>query len=72
MINIIQRMSRANRIICDKNNCNVYLWCKEKKTNKILNFINENTQEFIKNKVFVFNTDNKLILNNIEKFLPFH
>jgi phage anti-repressor protein len=64
MINIIQRMSRANRITEHKNNCNVYLWCKEKKTNKILNFINENTQEFIKNKVFVYNTSNKLILKH--------
>ena len=31
MINIIQRMSRANRIMNGKNNCNIYLWCREKK-----------------------------------------
>ena len=64
MINIIQRMSRANRIINGKNMCNIYLWCREKKTNIVLDYINENTQEFIKNKIFVFNTENKIILKH--------
>jgi len=59
--NIIQRMCRANRIYNDKNSCNIYLWCNEKKTNIILNYINDNTQGFIKDKVFIFNTDNKII-----------
>jgi prophage antirepressor-like protein len=36
------------------------LWCNEKKTDIILNYINENTQEFIKNKVFIFNTKNRI------------
>lgn len=70
--NIIQRMSRANRITENKYNCNIYLWCKEKKTNEILNYINDNTQEFIKNKVFIYNTKNKiekyLIKNDNNKF----
>ena len=26
-----------------------------------MDYINENTQEFIKNKIFVFNTENKII-----------
>ena len=46
-------MCRANRIITNKNTCNIYLWCNEKKTNPILDYINNNTQEFIKNKVFI-------------------
>jgi len=67
MINIIQRMCRANRIIGNKNNCNIYLWCKEKKTNMILDYINSNIQEFIKNKVFIFNTENRIIEKYIIK-----
>ena len=31
IINIIQRMCRANRIIENKNTCNIYLWCNAKK-----------------------------------------
>ena len=54
-------MSRANRICENKSNCNIYLWCKEKKTDIILNYINDNTQDFIKNKVFIYNTENKII-----------
>jgi superfamily II DNA or RNA helicase len=61
IINIIQRMCRANRIIGNKNNCNIYLWCKEKKTELILEYINNNTQSFIKNKIFIFNTQNRII-----------
>jgi len=67
IINIIQRMCRANRIIDNKNNCNIYLWCKEKKTDLILDYINNNTQEFIKNKVFIFNTENRIIEKYIIK-----
>ena len=61
IINIVQRMCRANRITENKINCNIYLWCNEKKTDIILNYINENTQGFIKNKVFIFNTKNRII-----------
>jgi superfamily II DNA or RNA helicase len=67
MTNIIQRMCRANRIINNKNNCNIYLWCKEKKTEQILDYINSNTQEFIKNKVFIYNTENKIIEKYVVK-----
>jgi len=65
MINIIQRMCRANRIIENKNNCNIYLWCKEKKADIILNYIFENTNEFIKDKVFIYNTEKKIIGKHI-------
>ena len=61
IINIIQRMCRANRILDNKNTCNIYLWCTEKKTNLILDYINQNTQGFIKNKVYIYNTEKKLI-----------
>jgi phage anti-repressor protein len=45
----------------NKSNCNIYLWCKEKKTELILNYIYENTDGFIKDKVFIYNTKNKII-----------
>ena len=65
MINIIQRMCRANRIVNNKMNCNIYLWCKEKKTKIILNHIYNNTDGFIKDKVFIYNTENKIIKKHI-------
>jgi superfamily II DNA or RNA helicase len=61
IINIIQRMCRANRILDNKTTCNIYLWCKEEKTKLILDYINENTQGFIKNKVYIYNTEKRLI-----------
>jgi superfamily II DNA or RNA helicase/phage anti-repressor protein len=61
IINIIQRMCRANRILDNKTACNIYLWCKEEKTKLILDYINENTQGFIKNKVYIYNTGKRLI-----------
>ena len=65
LINIIQRMCRANRIINNKINCNIYLWCKEKKTKIILDYIYTNTNGFIKDKVFIFNTSNR----HVEKYI---
>jgi hypothetical protein len=60
--NLIQRMSRANRITKDKQECRIYLWCSEKKVNKIMNYINENTNNELVNKVFKLRFDkNKLI-----------
>jgi superfamily II DNA or RNA helicase len=61
MINIIQRMCRANRIIDNKLNCNIYLWCKEKKADFILSHIYNNTSGFIKDKVYIHNTKAKHI-----------
>jgi ERCC4-related helicase len=72
MINIIQRMCRANRITENKTNCNIYLWCKEKKADIILNYIFENTNEFIKDKVFIYNTEKKIIGKHIDKYFISH
>jgi hypothetical protein len=65
MINIIQRMCRANRILNNKTSCNIYLWCKEKKTDIILEYIYDNTDGFIKDKVFIYNTSHKIINKHI-------
>jgi phage anti-repressor protein len=54
-------MCRANRILDNKTTCNIYLWCTDKKTNLILDYINQNTQGFIKNKVYIYNTEKRLI-----------
>jgi hypothetical protein len=60
-------MCRSNRITDNKSNCNIYLWCKEKKTDIILNYIFENTDGFIKDKVFIYNTNKQLIEKHIIK-----
>jgi superfamily II DNA or RNA helicase len=60
--NLIQRMCRCNRITSMKNKCNMYLWSDEDKTQKILNYIRDNTYEDISNKINVYNPiRNKLI-----------
>jgi hypothetical protein len=51
ILNLVQRMCRANRIYKNKTFCNIYLWCNEKKTNKILNYLFEKTDMTIKNKI---------------------
>ena len=58
-------MCRSNRITENKSNCNIYLWCKEKKADLILNYIFENTDGFIKDKVFIYNTDKRIIEKHI-------
>ena len=60
-------MCRANRILNNKTLCNIYLWCKEKKTEIILNHIYNNTDGFIKDKVFIYNTENRIIKKHIIK-----
>jgi hypothetical protein len=68
IINIIQRMCRSNRITENKSNCNIYLWCTQNKADIILNHIFENTNGFIKDKVFIYNTNKQLIeKHNIKK-----
>jgi ERCC4-related helicase len=67
IINIIQRMCRSNRITENKSNCNIYLWCKQNKADIILNHIFENTNGFIKDKVFIYNTNKQLIEKHIIK-----
>lgn len=56
MINIVQRMCRANRITSIEQHCNIYLWCRKKKTEKILDYIYKNTNGYIKDKVYSYNT----------------
>lgn len=85
MINIVQRMCRANRITDNKKRCNIYLWCKEKKTQDILNYIYANTNNYTKDKIQVYNTtfrtihkyevikdlnDNKTNKLNFEQMMP--
>ena len=66
IINLIQRMSRANRIMKDKSICKIYLWCGEKKTDNIISYINEQTNEELKNKIFKYDiTQNK---TNIQQY----
>ena len=62
IINIVQRMCRANRIYQNKTECNVYLWCSEKKMNKVLNYLFLKTDNCIKNKIFKINNNMK---NNV-------
>jgi superfamily II DNA/RNA helicase len=55
IINIVQRMCRANRIYKNKTECDIYLWCSKNKTNKILTYLFEKIEENIKNKIFIQN-----------------
>ena len=41
--NIVQRMSRCNRIHPSKGKSSIYLWCNESKMQEIMNYINNNT-----------------------------
>lgn len=50
--NLVQRMCRANRILPNKQICYIYLWAKPNKATKILEYIFNNTGDFIKEKVF--------------------
>ena len=79
IINIVQRMCRANRIVNDKDKCYIYLWCGKNKTNKILNYLSDNTSGIIDNKVVKFScsiidekfkiTENKSLNESISNFL---
>lgn len=53
IINLIQRMCRCNRVTENKKKkkCNMYLWCTEKKTQKVLDYIRINTIESIAGKI---------------------
>jgi superfamily II DNA or RNA helicase/phage anti-repressor protein len=63
--NIVQRMSRANRIMNNKNKCNIYLWCSKNKTQTIMNYLCKNMESSIKKKIYVYNTKNSLINNYV-------
>ena len=65
IINIVQRMCRANRITDNKKKCQIYLWCSKNKTDKILNYLLDNTESIILEKVFKLKlTNNSIIINN--------
>jgi ERCC4-related helicase len=66
IINIVQRMCRANRIYKDKIKCNIYLWCSEKKIINIMNYLFEKTDGHFNNKIIKNNTNNELIIKNSE------
>ena len=68
IINIVQRMCRANRIYQNKTECNVYLWCSEKKTEKILNYLFVKTDQCIENKIFKINKNTRTnIIHAVKK-----
>lgn len=49
--NLVQRMSRCNRKQKNKNASNVYIWCTHKKAAKIIEYINNNTNGELGNKI---------------------
>jgi len=68
--NMIQRMSRCNRIIPNKKICYILIWCCEKKINQLLNTINDtvNFSSIYKNKITKYNfTDEKYFDENEKK-----
>ena len=64
IINIIQRMCRANRITEHKKECSIYMWCRESKIDDVLDYLYTNTEGYVKNKIYIYNTNNK----NVEKY----
>jgi superfamily II DNA or RNA helicase len=52
IIKLVQRMCRANRIYKFKTECNIYLWCTEKKTQIIFDYLFDKMANFITNKIF--------------------
>ena len=61
IINLVQRMCRANRIYKNKTKCNIYLWCAENKKKDILNYIYEKTTNDIKNKIKNIKSTNNIM-----------
>lgn len=53
--NLIQRMCRCNRITETKNSCNMYLWTSEKNANEVLKYISNNTNEYTRDKINIYN-----------------
>jgi superfamily II DNA or RNA helicase/phage anti-repressor protein len=61
IINIVQRMCRANRITENKTKCQIFLWCSKRKTNKILEYLSNNTNGVIDDKVIKLNINNMIM-----------
>ena len=57
--NLVQRMSRSNRIYHTKTECRIYMYCGEKKISKILDYINTNTNNELTDKIYKIRFDNK-------------
>ena len=68
IINIVQRMCRANRITQNKKKCQIYLWCSKNKINKILKYLSLNTDNIVDNKIIKMSLTNNLITVNNYKF----
>lgn len=64
IINIIQRMCRANRITDSKKDCSIYMWCRESKIDVVFDYLYTNTEGYVKDKIYIYNTGNK----NVEKY----
>jgi hypothetical protein len=58
--NLVQRMSRANRICLTKTECQIYMYCNEKKISKVLDYINANTNNELKDKIYKIRFDNNI------------
>jgi superfamily II DNA or RNA helicase len=56
--NLVQRMSRANRICLTKTKCHIYMYCNENKISKVLNYINANTNDEFCDKIYRIRFDN--------------
>jgi superfamily II DNA or RNA helicase len=65
IINLIQRMCRCNRIIKNKNTCNIYIWSNNKTVKKIENYLNEVDIVF-ENKIEYLKTNIKKNMTNIK------
>jgi predicted helicase len=64
IINIVQRMCRANRIQENKEKCYIYLWCQKKKTDNIINYLSNNTNGFTNNKVIKLSIMNDKVIKD--------
>ena len=65
IINIVQRMCRANRITDNKTKCQIFLWCSKNKTKKIFEYLSDNMNGVINDKVIKFNVNNLNIMDHI-------
>lgn len=72
--NIVQRMSRCNRVLVGKGRSTVYIWCGNTKMDKIIGYINDCTGNELANKVAQVNIyqrnttkTNNISLVNIKK-----
>jgi superfamily II DNA or RNA helicase len=67
IINLVQRMCRANRILPNKKSCNIYMWCTETKTNQILSYINDQTYGELTNRIFKLNINDQCQITNMTR-----